>query len=97
MAPRKRAILLEDVATSIAKSSKIALSLGMSPLVVRDPLLTRADEAEETLSLLYTLCPTFATVRKIDKEDWLVLSVEGMELKDVKEVFRKELERNEIE
>ena len=33
MTPRKRSILVDDAATAIAKSSKIALSLGTSLLI----------------------------------------------------------------
>lgn len=96
MAPRRRSILVDDAATAIAKSSKIALSIGAFSfsLPVSVVLIFATDEAEATLALLCSLCPRFVYVKTIDKQEWLCIRSDGMELQEVKEVFRKELEIN---
>ncbi|KAL8293612.1 hypothetical protein RQP46_000313 [Phenoliferia psychrophenolica] len=74
---RVRSKLLSEVATSIAKSSKVALSLG---------------EAQTSLRLLCELCPDFTYITRVDREDWLQMKG-AMGLKDVKARVQRELGR----
>lgn len=63
------------------------------------PLLPRnrhssfgADEAQASLNLLCTLCPDFAYVKLVDRQEWLCMKG-VMGLKEVKETVRVERER----
>jgi hypothetical protein len=76
---KRRAIPLSEVATVLAKSSKVALSTA---------------EARDAVGLLCSLCPDFVKVRVVERQEYLALSSpeEGTVLSDVKDAIRRELD-----
>ena len=75
----RQAISIEEVCNNVAKSSKISLSV---------------TEAKEAIALLTEICPSFVTLRKIERRDWLTLNSragEGMNLKECKDELKRVL------
>lgn len=74
---QRKAVALDEVCLNVAKSSKISLSEA---------------EAKEAIGLLIEICPGFASLRKVEGRDWLMInsrSGNGMSLKECKDELKR--------
>ena len=75
---KRRTIPLQEVAATVSKSSKVALSMA---------------EASDAVLLLTSVCPSYVTTKTYISKEWVVL-VGAVGLREVKERIRLELARS---